>query len=103
MWGFHPAPDIERAHLAFLKRLLGVRKGTQNDFVYGTLGIYHMEILRQCRIVKYWLKLVSGTKSHYINTVYSSSLDRVDNMNSCNWDYNVTRERTYSREKNAYL
>ena len=35
MWGFHPAPDIERVHLSFLKRVLGVKKSSQNDFIYG--------------------------------------------------------------------
>ena len=30
---------IERVHLQFCKRLLGVKKCTQNDFVYGDLGL----------------------------------------------------------------
>jgi len=28
----------ERVHLQFCKRLLGVKRCTQNDFVYGELG-----------------------------------------------------------------
>ena len=34
VWGFHPAPDIERVHLGFLKRVLGVKKSSQNDFLW---------------------------------------------------------------------
>ena len=35
VWGFIQANSIERVHLQFCKKLLGVKKTTQNDFVYG--------------------------------------------------------------------
>ena len=35
VWGFHPAPDIDRVHLSFLKRVLGVKRLSQNYFIYG--------------------------------------------------------------------
>ena len=35
VWGFYKGNAIEHIHMQFCKRLLGVRKGTQNDFVYG--------------------------------------------------------------------
>ena len=31
VWGFIPANAIERVHMQFCKRLLGVKKNTQND------------------------------------------------------------------------
>ena len=65
VWGFHPAPDVERVHLGFLKRVLGVKKSSQNYFIYGLLGRYPMRIIRQCKILLYWLKIVSGKISHY--------------------------------------
>lgn len=85
VWGFHAAPDIERVHLGFLKRLLGVKKTTQNDFVYGILGRYPMGIQRQCRIVKYWVKIVSGCKSPYINILYSAAVAHMGNDHTFNW------------------
>ena len=33
VWGFHSARDIEQVQLSFCKRILGVKKSTQNDFV----------------------------------------------------------------------
>ena len=33
VWGFKQSNAIERVHLQFCKRLLGVKKTTQNDFV----------------------------------------------------------------------
>ena len=38
VWGFFKATQIERVHLQFCKRLLGVKKSTQNNFIYGELG-----------------------------------------------------------------
>ena len=47
VWGFHQAQDIERVHLSFCKRVLGVKKSTQNDFIYGLLGRMPMYLSRQ--------------------------------------------------------
>ena len=38
VWGFCQANVIDRVHLQFCKKILGVKKTTQNDFVYGELG-----------------------------------------------------------------
>jgi hypothetical protein len=32
VWGYHTAPDIEKVHLYFLKRILKVRKNTVNKY-----------------------------------------------------------------------
>ena len=37
VWGFSKATAVERVHLQFCKRQLGVKKTTQNDFIYGYL------------------------------------------------------------------
>ena len=89
VWGFHQAQDIERVHLSFCKRVLGVKKSTQNDFIYGLLGRMPMYLSRQLRIVKYWLKIVSGQKSMYVNVIYNSCLERIDKKSTSNWAYNV--------------
>ena len=38
VWGFSKPVQQERVHLQFFKKLLGVKKSTQNDFIYGELG-----------------------------------------------------------------
>ena len=38
VWGFAKTNAIERVHMQFCKKVLGVKKSTQNDFVYGELG-----------------------------------------------------------------
>ena len=37
VWGFIQANAFERVHFEFCKRLLGVKKTTPNDFIYGEL------------------------------------------------------------------
>ena len=59
VWGFFQATHIESVHLQFCKRLLGVKRTTQNNFVYGEFGrinfqtrrfFYYTEILvKNCK------------------------------------------------------
>ena len=37
VWGFQSGPSVERVYLQYCKRVLGVRKNCQNDFIYGEL------------------------------------------------------------------
>ena len=53
VWGFSQANVIERVHLQYCKRLLGVKKTTQNDFIYGELGRTSCIIKRYVLIIKY--------------------------------------------------
>ena len=85
VWGFHSAPDIERVHLSFCKRIMCVKKSSQNAFVYGLLGRFPLELNRQCRIMSYWLKIVTGYKPIYVSQRYQASLSRLDNIASQNW------------------
>ena len=85
VWGFHSAPEIERIHLTFCKNILGVKKTTQNDFVYGLLGRHPLQIM------KYWLKIVSEAKAFYVNTVYRASKLRANLDSSYNWASKVKK------------
>ena len=38
VWGFSNSVQQERVYLQFCKKLLGVKKSTKNDFVYGEFG-----------------------------------------------------------------
>ena len=85
VWGFHKAKEIEQVHLNFCKRLLHVKRTTQNDFVYGELGRYPMYIFRYCRIISYWLKIITGKKSLYISLLYHESLVNIDASTKYSW------------------
>ena len=52
IWGFHPAPDIERVHLKFLKQILKVKSQTPSAAVYGELGRVPLHVMRKERALK---------------------------------------------------
>ena len=53
VWGFAKGNAIERVHMQFCKKVLGVKKSTQNDFVYGELGRTRYLTKRYFMIIKY--------------------------------------------------
>ena len=72
-------------HLQFCKRLLGVKKSTQNDFVYGELGRTTLITKRYVSIIKYWFKIIRSSENKYINFIYKimfSDLERRPNATS---------------------
>ena len=89
VWGFHQAPSIERVHLRFCKRILGVRICTQNDFVYGELGRMPLYKIRLVSIVKYWLKIVHGMKCQYVSVCYQLGLKNLNERNSKGWTKSI--------------
>lgn len=66
VWGFHPGAAIERVHTQFCKRLLGVKKSTQNDFVYGALGRMSLQNIRFYNIFKYSIKNLNMSDHKYV-------------------------------------
>jgi hypothetical protein len=61
VWCFRHAAAINRVHMGFCRRLLGVKQTTQNNFVYGELGRTPLVLIRHASIVKYWLHIVQET------------------------------------------
>ena len=74
IWGFHQAPDVEKIHLKFCKRILGLDKRTCNNFVYHELGRYPLAVIRKVRIMKYWMKLRSSNNC-ILQACYSDMLN----------------------------
>ena len=86
VWGFIQGNAIERVHLQFCKQLLGVKKTTQNDFVYGELGRTTLITKRYLYIVKYWFKILASEEQKYINIVYRMMLRDMElKPNAVNW------------------
>ena len=86
VWGFIQANAIERVHLQFCKKLLGVKKSTQNDFVYGELGRTNYISKRYAIIIKYWFKILTAPENKYIKLVYNMMLSDLELFpNKVNW------------------
>ena len=54
--------------MKFLKHLLYVHRRTSTDIIYGELGMYPLEVSIKCRMINYWLRLITGknTKLSYV-------------------------------------
>ena len=63
IWGYHEAPDIEHIHTKFLRKILGVRKSTNLEALYGKTGRYPMKIVRKMKVINYWIKLLRRRNS----------------------------------------
>lgn len=83
---FKQANCIERIHLQYCKKLLGVKKTTQNDFVYGEFGRIDYKTKRYLLIIKYWFKILNSHEIKYIKLVYKLMLSDIEvNPNVTNW------------------
>ena len=46
IWGFHKAPDIEKVHIRFLKRVLSLNRNVTSAWLYGELSRFPLNVLR---------------------------------------------------------
>ena len=83
---FTMAKTLKRSIYCFVKQLLGLRKGTCNDFIYSELGRFPLYITRKLRIVKYWIKLCNTNTS-----ILRAVCDEM-NQGGDNWLMNVKHE-----------
>ena len=86
VWDFSKIIQQERIHLQFCKKLLGVKRTTQNDFVYGELGRVTLQVYIFQSIVKYWFKILECENAKYIKFAYELMLSDLHRKpNSVNW------------------
>ena len=55
----------ERVHLQSCKKLFGVKRTTQNDFIYGELGGVPLLVNIFHAIIKYWFKILESDHKIY--------------------------------------
>ena len=90
VWGFCKANQIERVHMQFCKRLLGVKKSTQNNFIYGELGRLNYQSQRYLMIIKFWLKVVNLEPHKFVRLMYDTMLRDIEiNERKVNWAFLV--------------
>ena len=91
MWGFSKPVQQERVHLQFCKKLLGVKKSTQNDFIYGELGRVPLQTSILYSVINYWFKILESEQRMYIKYAYKMLVTDLENRpNSINWVSKVT-------------
>ena len=66
-WGIYAYKEVDKLHLRFLKRLLGVRSQTSNVAVFGELGRFPISLLCKERTLKQYLKIMKNPNSLMYN------------------------------------
>ena len=77
IWGAYDCKEIDKVHINFCKRLLGVSKSTPNLAVLGEWGRFPLAIIAKERAIKYWLKIHNSPGS----TIHDTFID-LRNSNS---------------------
>ncbi len=86
IWGFHKADAVEKVHREFMRRVLRVKGTTANEFLYGELGRKPLIVIRYCRIIKYWFKLLKAPEGRLNGYVYGVQKQFMEeHVNKTNW------------------
>ena len=84
--GFVNGNAVEKIHMQFCKTILGIKKTTQNDFVYGELGRVSCRTQRLYNTIKYWAKILTSNDNKYVKRIYNLLKDDLELMpNKINW------------------
>ena len=76
--GIYDCSKLEKVHLHFCKKLLGVRIQTQNNFIYGELGRTSLKCTRIINVIKYWLKIIQLDDIKYVKKIYDLLYSQLD-------------------------
>ena len=87
IWGMSKSKEIERVHLKFCKKTLGVKSSTCTSILYSELNRYPLYINRYSSIIKYWGKILFSNNL-IISTMYNALLAQSD-RGASNWCSNV--------------
>ena len=70
--GIFKASQIERAHLQFRERILGVKKTTQTTHIYGERGRTDYQTKRFLFIIKNWSQIVTSAERKCAQYIYNT-------------------------------
>ena len=80
----------ERIHLQYCKKIVAVKKCTQDDFVYGELGRVSLQTKLYFSNINYWFKILESSETRYSRFAYEMMLEDMEKKtNIVNWASNV--------------
>ena len=88
IWGVYNTNVIDRIHMKFCKKILGVKTQTPNIAILGELGRYPISILCKERVLKYWLKLKNNPGSIMTDLFNNQCID-IDSARTTSWAKHV--------------
>ena len=83
---FFEACSTGNSAFAVCKTLLGVKKSTQNDFIFRELGRISLQTNVFCTVINYWLKILETEQTMYVRYAYQLMLSDLEKRpNVSNW------------------
>jgi hypothetical protein len=86
--GIYNTNIIERVHIKYCKKILGVKTQTPNIAVLGELGRFPLTLISKERVIKYWLKIVSNPQSIMFN-IFQDQCNNLNRPRNSNWAHEV--------------
>ena len=80
--------DLEKIHLSYLKNMLGVRRQTPTQAIYGDTSHFPLLLKQQVQTLKYWARLIALPDNHILKNAYNCSLG-LDSIGIKNWTTHV--------------
>ena len=90
VWGFENHEIIERVHVKFCKRILGVPNSTSNAAVLGECGRHQLYVVYLNKYVKFLLKIMNMDDGRLTKECYESSFS-LSNVGRNTWYTNVKK------------
>jgi hypothetical protein len=89
VWGVSATSEVDKLHIKFCKRILGVKRQTPNVAVLGELGRLPIAIKCKERVLKYWLKVLNNTESPVFNLYMHQYNETLADPSCKNWAKHV--------------
>ncbi|MCG7879466.1 MAG: reverse transcriptase family protein [Candidatus Thiodiazotropha endolucinida] len=81
LWGIGNIDIIERVQMKFYKQILGLKKSTPSNFIYGELGINPLYIDIQTRMISFWTKLIENNATDKLSSTVYNIIYEMHNAN----------------------
>ena len=78
-------------HVDLCKRLIGIKRSTNNSMMYAELGHILLRANRLFNRIRYWHRILK-TNNCILKTCYSYQYECVEIYNEHNWAYHVKQE-----------
>jgi hypothetical protein len=94
VWGYYDSKDVEIVHCKFLRKVIGVKKSTNLDGLYGETGRYPMKIKRKLILAKYWVKLSNADNNSIRKQIFFMLKQDADNnctYGELNWAFQIKK------------
>ena len=71
IFGISEYKSLEQIHSKFLRKILGVKKSTNLDCLYGETARSPMLIQRKIKMFKFWMKIINSENNCFIKSIYN--------------------------------